>query len=138
VAAGQSQRLYSGVGIFNWYYLSSPTQILRAPGAPLESRGLIYISELDSSWTPGAFYTCFYNHAHRLHLEKLLYIGLSRSSSGYFKPLLDPGGGFTSETAVRLQIYNGCMSVTVFQVRPPGYFVHVSITTPIVSALKNY
>ena len=24
------------------------------------------------------------------------------------------------------------------QVRPPGYFVHVSITTPIVSALKSY
>jgi hypothetical protein len=35
-AAGQSQRLYSGVGIFNWYYLSSPPQILRCSGAPLE------------------------------------------------------------------------------------------------------
>ena len=32
---------------------------------------------------------------------KLLYIELSRSSNGYFKPLLDPGGGFTSETAAR-------------------------------------
>jgi hypothetical protein len=29
-------------------------------------------------------------------------------------------------------------SVTVIQVRPPGHFTHVSITTPIVSALKNY
>jgi hypothetical protein len=26
---------------------------------------------------------------------------LSRSSNGYFKPLLDPSGGFTSETAAR-------------------------------------
>jgi hypothetical protein len=31
-----------------------------------------------------------------------------------------------------------CMSVTFIQVGPPGYFVYVSITTPIVSALKNY
>jgi hypothetical protein len=25
-----------------------------------------------------------------------------------------------------------------FQAGPPGYFIHVSITTPVVSALKNY
>jgi hypothetical protein len=74
------------------------------------------------------FYNHFYNHSHRLCLEKLLYtgIGLSRSPSGYFKPLLDPGGCFASETAARrfqkwpfriitvsgakrLQIYNGHM-----------------------------
>jgi hypothetical protein len=30
------------------------------------------------------------------------------------------------------------ISVAVIQVRPPGYFTHISITTPIVSALKNY
>jgi hypothetical protein len=48
----------------------------------------------------GAFYTYFYNHARRLRLEKLLYRELSRSPSGYFKPLLDPGDGFRSETAV--------------------------------------
>ena len=30
------------------------------------------ISHRDSSWTPGAFYTYFYNHARRLRLEKLL------------------------------------------------------------------
>jgi hypothetical protein len=35
VAAGQSQRLYSGMGIFNWYYLSS------------------YISPPNSRWTTG-------------------------------------------------------------------------------------
>ena len=30
------------------------------------------------------------------------------------------------------------ISVTVIRVGPPGYFTHVSTTTPIVSALKNY
>jgi hypothetical protein len=33
---------------------------------------------------PGVFYTYFYNHAHRLRLEKLLYIELSRGPSGVF------------------------------------------------------
>ena len=42
MAAGQSQRFYSGVGIFNWYYLSSPPQILRVPGVPLETGGLAH------------------------------------------------------------------------------------------------
>ena len=31
-----------------------------------------YISDLDSFSTPGVFCTYFYNHAHRLRLEKLL------------------------------------------------------------------
>jgi hypothetical protein len=30
------------------------------------------------------------------------------------------------------------ISVTFIQGGPPGYFTHISITTPIVSALKNY
>jgi hypothetical protein len=59
-----------------------------------------YISGLNLVSTPQVFYTCFYNHAHRPRLEKLLYIQLSRSSNGFFKPLLDPGGGFRSETAI--------------------------------------
>jgi hypothetical protein len=41
VAAGQSQRFYSGVGIFSWYYLSSPPQILRGSRYQLELGGLI-------------------------------------------------------------------------------------------------
>jgi hypothetical protein len=41
VAAGQSQRFYSGVAIFNWYYFSSPPQIPRIPEAPLERGGLV-------------------------------------------------------------------------------------------------
>jgi hypothetical protein len=36
VAAGQSQRFYSGVGIFNWHYLGSPPQILLLPWLHLE------------------------------------------------------------------------------------------------------
>ena len=42
------------------------------------------ISHPHSSWTPGVFYTYFYNHAHRLRLEKLLYLELSRSPNGFF------------------------------------------------------
>ena len=49
---------------------------------------------------PGVFCTCFYNHACRFRLEKLLHIGPSRSSNGRSKPLLGPGGGFRSKTAV--------------------------------------
>jgi hypothetical protein len=47
--------------------------------------------------TPGVFYKYFYNHARRLRLEKAI-----------LKPLLNPGGRFTSETAARrLQKCNG-------------------------------
>jgi hypothetical protein len=64
VAAGQSQRLYSGVGVFHWCYLSSPPQIMRFPVVGLELGGLIYIqrylymqyaSDLDSRLTPSYF-----------------------------------------------------------------------------------
>jgi hypothetical protein len=60
-----------------------------------------HVSDLDLVSTPQLFYTYFYNHAHRLRLEKLLYIELSRSPNGFFKPLLDLGGGSASETAER-------------------------------------
>jgi hypothetical protein len=60
----------------------------------------LHASGVNSSWTPGVFYKYFYNHACRLRLEKLLFIELSRSSNGFLKVLLDPGGGFRSETAV--------------------------------------
>jgi hypothetical protein len=59
----------------------------------------MYVSHFDSRGTIGVFYTFFYNHAHRPRLEKLLYLELSRSPNGFFKPLLDPGGGFNSKTA---------------------------------------
>ena len=41
-------------------------------------------------------------------LKKLLYLGISRSPNGFFKPLLDPGDSFTSKTATRrFQKQNG-------------------------------
>jgi hypothetical protein len=70
----------------------------------------INISHPHSSGPPGVFCIYFYNHARRLRLEKLLYLELSRSPNGFFKGLLDPGGGFNNETVSevrRLQIYNG-------------------------------
>jgi hypothetical protein len=64
--------------------------------------GALYdASDVNSSSTPGAFCTYFYNHAHCPRLGELLYIELSKSFNGYFKPLLNPGGDFTSETAAR-------------------------------------
>jgi hypothetical protein len=42
VAAGQSQRFYSGMGIFNWYYLSSPPQVLLRRGVQLETGEVIF------------------------------------------------------------------------------------------------
>jgi hypothetical protein len=62
---------------------------------------LLHANDLDGIWAPQLLYTCFYNHAHRPRLEKLLCLELSRSSNGFFKPLLDPDGGFNSETAER-------------------------------------
>ena len=42
VAAGQRQRFHSGVGIFNWYYPSSPPRVVRFPGVDLERAGLVF------------------------------------------------------------------------------------------------
>jgi hypothetical protein len=79
-------------------------------GAMLQGGTVYHISHRHSRSTPGVFYTCFYNHAHRIRLEKLLYLELSRSPSGFFKALLwiqvavsllkPPHGGFRRETAV--------------------------------------
>ena len=48
--------------------------------------------DFPSPWfgPPQLFHTCFCDHAHRLRLEKLLCLELSRSSNGFCKPLLDP------------------------------------------------
>jgi hypothetical protein len=82
-----------------WYHTRRPLDL---------QFNLAHVNGVYSRYTPGVFYTYFYNHAHRLRLEKLLSIELSRSSNGFFKPLLDPGGGFTSETAARrFQKLNG-------------------------------
>jgi hypothetical protein len=58
-------------------------------------------SGLHQAWAPQLFYTYFYNHAHRLRLEKILYLEISRGPNGFLKPILDPDDGFTSETAER-------------------------------------
>jgi hypothetical protein len=64
----------------------------------------------------GVFYTCFYNHAHRLRLEKLLYLELSRSSNGFFKcfwiqvAVSEVKRPLRNRSEVkRLQIYSGYM-----------------------------
>jgi hypothetical protein len=63
-----------------------------------------HFSVVYSSYPPGYFTHIPITTPVVSALKKLLYIELSRSSSGYFKPLLDPGGGFASaasETAAR-------------------------------------
>jgi hypothetical protein len=103
----------------------------------------IYISHLDSSSTPGVFYTYFYNHAHRLRLEKLLCLGLSRSPNGVF---LSTSGSrwrfqfwnrYTAVSEVKRPLRNRFGSETVINL-PRLYVTAISITTPVVSALKNY
>jgi hypothetical protein len=99
-----------------WYVLRNVTRPdhLPLPPAPINiiptsySRLHCNCSNLDRRSTPLVFCTCFYNHAHRLHLEKLLYLGFSRSSNGFFNHFLDPDTYFASETAARrLQNWNG-------------------------------
>ena len=69
----------------------------------------MHVNDNFLSWALGAFHTCFYNHARRLRLEKLLYIGVSRSPNGFFKCfwiqvavslLKPPHGGYRSKTAI--------------------------------------
>jgi hypothetical protein len=37
-----------------------------------------------------------------------------------------------------ISINTALISVPLIRVGPPGHFIHISITTPVVSALKNY
>jgi hypothetical protein len=69
--------------------------------ASIHIYSMLHVSGLDLVWASQLFYTYFYNHAHRLRHEKLLHLEPSRSSNGFFKPLLGPDDGFTSETAER-------------------------------------
>jgi hypothetical protein len=74
---------------------------------PFQKRNGYKFSSPVSSPTPGVFYTYFYNYAHRLRLEKLLHLGVSRSPTVHFKKhfwiqevavslLKPPQGGFRS------------------------------------------
>jgi hypothetical protein len=102
VAAGQSQRLYSGVGIF----INNATSAVRrySIGLLVEGKFLREYHYGAVGWrvlcrkrgsgyagtypfalqqaTPGVFYTCFYNYASRPRLELFFHPELSRSSAG--------------------------------------------------------
>jgi hypothetical protein len=92
-----------------------------SPQRPLYPYNTVLItgSHPHSSGPPGVFYTYFYNHAHRLRLEKLLYLGsFLEAPTGFLKYRY-----FWIQVAVsevkrplrnrlevkRLQIYNGYM-----------------------------
>jgi hypothetical protein len=83
-----------------WYVMPLRNYVLRDAHFSISD-----FSELNSNSTPGGILYI----SHRLRLEKLLYLELSRNSSGFFKPLLIqvavsllklPHGGFRSEAAV--------------------------------------
>jgi hypothetical protein len=94
------------------YHVRPPVR-RASPGSAAPCRGpprpALYVSHPDSRWTP--------NHARRLRLEKLLHLGLSRSPNGFFKALLDPGGGFTSENTARRFQKRGGRYETVSEVK---------------------
>jgi hypothetical protein len=74
--------LYSSIITCIYCVLYRMLSAVKHPGVRNESKSLIYIyiyiyyiydiSGVHSRSTPGVFYTYFYNHAHRLRLEKLL------------------------------------------------------------------
>jgi hypothetical protein len=65
------------------------------PPSPVSTQLTVHISGLDPFRTPGVFCTYFYNHAHRIRLEKLVYLEPSRSPNG--KPLL----GYTAVSRLK-------------------------------------
>ena len=75
----------------------------------IRARYRMHVSGVLSRLVPGEFRTYLYNHAHRLRLEKLLYLELSRSPNGFLNHfwiqvavllLKPPHGGFRIETTV--------------------------------------
>ena len=147
MVVGKSQRFYSGVGIFyfyNWYYLSStpsPRELCMwraelildslTPDTPklisdeppvcarLEPPRLFrwrqkIVVKMEGRKPSQGISTANHRSAFGSHLDFFL-IG---------KPPL-----VWESTSLALQ---------VIKVRPPGYFTHISITTPVVPALKNY
>jgi hypothetical protein len=55
---------------------------------------------------PRGILVCFYDHACRPRLEKLLCLELPRSPGGFFYTILDPGGSFRSKTDVAKPFQN--------------------------------
>jgi hypothetical protein len=71
---------------------------------------VIEISQRHLSCPPGVFYGCFYNHVHRLRLEKLSYVALFWIQVAVSQVERLPRGGFVSEAAKNYMItvlYNG-------------------------------
>ena len=112
----------------------------------------MYVSPPNSRSTPGVFYEYFCNHARRARLGKLLYLELSRIPDGLLKcfwiqvaaSLLSSPLPIIRAPGVDLELgelmhvcAHACMSVTLTKVRPLAHFIHIFITTPIGSALKN-
>jgi hypothetical protein len=68
-------------------------------------KSMAHVSPHHSSTTttPAAFPTHLCNHARRLRLKNYCIQNFLETPTGTlnFNPLLDPGGGFASETAVR-------------------------------------
>jgi hypothetical protein len=74
------RQVYSGQWRASRGYQKRDTTHVRSRSKPRGSRYIhIHMYVTNSSLAPGVFYTRFYNHAHRLRLEKPLYIELSRS-----------------------------------------------------------
>jgi hypothetical protein len=85
-------------------FFTEPPSVVMVRVRALEyccSKSTIVCQSCSFELDPRVFCKYFYNPAHRLRLEKLLYLERPRSSNGFFKVLQDPGGGFTSETAAR-------------------------------------
>jgi hypothetical protein len=80
------------------------------------------------------------NHARRLRLEKLLYLELSRSPNGFFNPLPDPGGGFTSvlisTPVLRINMETMCIHARMAGLAMFDQKNVIAVTMPIVTAFK--
>jgi hypothetical protein len=63
---------------------SHPLQIAHLTRSRIFASIESHFSGLDSFPTPQVLHTYSYNHARRLRLEKLLYIGLYRRPNGFF------------------------------------------------------
>jgi hypothetical protein len=86
--------------------------------------------------------TDFLNHFWIQILITVLNRFASETAARRFSEVKRPLRTVTVSELKRLQIYNAyiCKSVTFIRVGPRGYFTYIStnVTTPIVSALKNY
>jgi hypothetical protein len=77
-------------------------------------------------------------HGHYMHEHKNFY---SCTAQALYITYTHPNGRLCLHSisiTTRWGMAVTFISVPAFRVRPPGHFIHISITTLIVSALKNY